>query len=146
MKKIISTMVMGLMVAAAGTMMSVSADAQTRACQTRSHYKYNGHDNGLHKGWNKNKKRGNREYREAYYADRYNDGRNYNNKRYYGNNRPNVYQRHRKAMNIGIGTGAGAILGGLIGGKKGAIIGAAAGAGGGYIVTKVQKPTNHRRY
>jgi ElaB/YqjD/DUF883 family membrane-anchored ribosome-binding protein len=30
------------------------------------------------------------------------------------------YQRHRNLINIGIGTGAGALLGGLIGGKKGA--------------------------
>lgn len=142
MNKIISTIVMSLMVAAAVPMMSVSADAQTRSCQTKSHYKNNGHDNGLHKGWYKNKKRGNREYRTANYSDRYNDDGYYN----YNDGRPNVYQRHRKAMNIGIGTGAGAILGGLIGGKKGALIGAAAGAGGGYIVTKVQKPTNQRRY
>ncbi|MBK8465095.1 MAG: hypothetical protein IPL32_04620 [Chloracidobacterium sp.] len=142
MKKIISTIVMSLMVAAAIPMMSISADAQTRSCQTRSHYKSNGHDNGLHKGWYKNKKRGNREYRSANYSDRYNDNGYYN----YNDGRPNVYQRHRKAMNIGIGTGAGAILGALIGGKKGALIGAAAGAGGGYIATKIQKPKNYRRY
>lgn len=142
MKKIISTIVMSLMVAAAVPMLSVDANAQTRSCQTKSHYKHNGHDNGLHKGWYKNKKRGNREYRNVSYADRYNEGRYYN----YDDGRPNVYQRHRKAMNIGIGTGAGALLGALIGGKKGALIGAAAGAGGGYIVTKVQKPQNRRRY
>ena len=61
--------------------------------------------------------------------------------------RPNVYRRHRKAFNIGIGTGAGLLLGGLIGGKKGALIGGAAGAGGGYLVTKKQRPKNYvRRY
>ncbi len=74
--------------------------------------------------------------------------------RYYGNRttrnqvtykRPNVYQRHRKAFNLGIGTGAGAIIGGLIGGGKGAAIGALAGLGGGAIVTAKQKPKNYVR-
>ncbi|HVF47645.1 MAG TPA: hypothetical protein VNA17_08780 [Pyrinomonadaceae bacterium] len=64
----------------------------------------------------------------------YNDG--------YGYDEPNVYDRHRKAINIGGGAVAGAILGAVLGGKKGALIGAAVGAGGGYVATKVQKPRN----
>lgn len=59
--------------------------------------------------------------------------------------RPNVYQRHRKAFNIGIGAASGLILGGLLGGRKGAAIGALGGAGGGYLVTKIQKPKNYYR-
>ncbi len=61
--------------------------------------------------------------------------------------KPNFYRRHRKAVNIGAGTGAGMIVGGLIGGKKGVVIGGLAGAAGGAIVTHKQKPKNHvRRY
>ncbi|CAN5573855.1 hypothetical protein BH10ACI3_BH10ACI3_28960 [soil metagenome] len=60
--------------------------------------------------------------------------------------RPNVYRRHRKAFNIGIGTGVGMLVGGLIGGKKGVVIGGLAGAGGGAIVTHKQKPKNYVRH
>lgn len=47
----------------------------------------------------------------------------------------NFYDRHRNLINIGIGTGAGALLGGIIGGKKGALIGGAIGAGGSALYT-----------
>jgi hypothetical protein len=60
--------------------------------------------------------------------------------------RPNVYQRHRNLINIGIGTAAGAILGGLIGGKKGALIGAGAGAGGSALYTYKLNPKTRRYY
>ncbi len=60
--------------------------------------------------------------------------------------RPNIYQRHRNLINIGIGTGAGALLGGLIGGKKGALIGTAVGAGGSALYTYKINPKNGRRY
>lgn len=61
--------------------------------------------------------------------------------------RPNVYDRHRNAINIGVGTGAGLLLGALIGGKKGALIGAAAGAGGSALYTyKINPKDNNRRY
>jgi hypothetical protein len=60
--------------------------------------------------------------------------------------KPNFYRRHRKAINIGAGAVAGMVLGGLIGGKRGAGIGALAGAGGGYLVTKKQRPKNYVRY
>ncbi|MGE3467594.1 MAG: hypothetical protein AB7J13_11750 [Pyrinomonadaceae bacterium] len=74
---------------------------------------------------------------DRYYEDGYYDDG------YYGYEEPNVYDRHRKAINIGVATGAGAILGAMIGGKKGALIGAAAGVAGGAIFTKVQKPRNY---
>lgn len=62
----------------------------------------------------------------------------------YRYNRPNVYQRHRNLINIGIGTGAGALLGALIGGKKGALIGAGAGAGGSALYTYKINPKDRR--
>lgn len=86
--------------------------------------------------------------RNSYSRPYQDSNRRYSNDSYgYNNGRPNVYDRHRKALNIAIGTGAGAILGALFGGKKGALIGAAAGAAGGAIVTAKQRPRNYyRRY
>jgi len=102
--------------------MTTTASAQTRkyARSERSNYEYN--------------RNSTRQYRErnTRYDDRYDE--------------PNVYDRHRKAINIGAATGAGAIIGALLGGKKGALIGAAAGVATGAIVTKVQKPRNTDRY
>lgn len=60
--------------------------------------------------------------------------------------RPNFYSRHRNLINIGIGTGAGALLGGLIGGKKGALIGTLAGAGGSALYTYKLNPKTKRYY
>lgn len=60
--------------------------------------------------------------------------------------KPNIYQRHRNLINIGIGTGAGALLGGIFGGKKGALIGTAIGAGGSALYTYKINPKNGRRY
>ncbi|MFN0138783.1 MAG: hypothetical protein ACKVQW_01685 [Pyrinomonadaceae bacterium] len=85
-------------------------------------------------------------------AQRYcntNNRRSYNNgdrNRNYSYKRPNVYRRHRKAFNIGIGTGIGMLVGGMLGGKKGLVIGGLAGAGGGAIFTHKQKPKNRVRY
>jgi hypothetical protein len=59
--------------------------------------------------------------------------------------RPNVYRRHRKAFNIGIGTGLGMLVGGMLGGKKGLVIGGLAGAGGGALFTHKQRPKNYVR-
>lgn len=60
--------------------------------------------------------------------------------------RPNIYRRHRRAFNIGIGTGLGMLVGGMLGGKKGLVIGGLAGAGGGALVTHKQRPKNYTRY
>ena len=60
--------------------------------------------------------------------------------------RPNVYRRHRKAFNVGIGTGVGMLVGGLLGGGKGVVIGGLAGAGGGALFTHKQRPKNRVRY
>lgn len=61
--------------------------------------------------------------------------------------RPSYYRRHRNLINMGIGTGAGALLGGLIGGRKGALIGLAAGAGGSALYTyKIRPKRNYYNY
>jgi uncharacterized membrane protein len=60
--------------------------------------------------------------------------------------KPSVYKKHRNLINIGIGTGAGALLGALIGGKKGAAIGALAGAGGSALYSYKIKPKTRRYY
>ena len=64
--------------------------------------------------------------------------------RYY--KKPGVYQKHRNLINIGIGTGAGALLGALIGGKRGAGIGALAGAGSSALYTYKLNPKTKRYY
>ena len=61
-------------------------------------------------------------------------------------NRPNIYRRHRNLINLGIGTGAGALIGGLIGGGRGALIGTAIGAGGSALYTYKIKPKTNRYY
>jgi uncharacterized protein YcfJ len=60
--------------------------------------------------------------------------------------KPSLYRRHRNLINIGIGTGAGALLGGLFGGKKGALIGTLAGAGGSALYTYKINPKKTRYY
>ena len=60
--------------------------------------------------------------------------------------KPNFYKRHRNVINMGIGTGAGALLGGLIGGKKGALIGTAVGAGGSALYTYKINPKKKRYF
>ena len=68
------------------------------------------------------------------------------NGRLYSYQKRTFYQKHRDKINVGIGTGAGAILGALLGGKKGALIGGLAGAGGGALYTYKIKPKNRTSY
>lgn len=83
-----------------------------------------------------------------YYANRqtysapYNGGYGYNN-RY---DTRSTYQKHRNLINVGIGTGAGALIGALIGGGRGALIGGAIGAGGSALYTYKINPKNHQYY
>lgn len=60
--------------------------------------------------------------------------------------KPSIYKKHRNLINIGIGTGAGALIGALIGGKKGALIGTAVGAGGSALYTYKLNPKTKRYY
>lgn len=109
--------------------MATSTFAQTRSCNSNDGRYQDGYGRYQNESY-----RDNGQYQDdnGYYTDR---------------NRSTVYNRHRKAINIGLSTGAGALLGALIGGRKGALIGAAAGAGGGAIFTHKQRPRNYyRRY
>lgn len=89
-----------------------------------------------------------RKYRKSYAGRNY-DGRR-NHIRYaargYSYERPSFYRRHRNLINIGIGTGAGALLGGLIGGRRGVGWGALAGAGGSALYTYKINPKKRRYY
>jgi hypothetical protein len=75
---------------------------------------------------------------QRYYSPSYSQG-------YYVQQRPSFYRRHRNVINMGIATGAGALLGGIIGGKRGAGVGALLGAGGGALYTYKIRP-KRRRY
>lgn len=63
---------------------------------------------------------------------------------YVAERRPSFYRRHRNLINIGIATGAGALVGGLIGGRRGAGLGLLGGAGAGALYTYKLNPK--RRY
>ncbi|MEP6924984.1 MAG: hypothetical protein ABI954_11015 [Pyrinomonadaceae bacterium] len=78
---------------------------------------------------------------------RYYSTRSYNSPvRYYAQRqRPSFYRRHRNLINVGIATGAGALIGGVAGGRRGALIGTASGAGLGALYTYVLK-AKKRRY
>lgn len=84
-----------------------------------------------------------------YYGNRY----AYNNAGYrtyasraYVYQRPSFYQRHRNLINLGIGTGGGAIIGALAGGRRGALIGTGIGAGSSALYTYVLKPKRRTYY
>ena len=64
---------------------------------------------------------------------------------YTAKKRPSFYRRHRNLINIGIATGAGALVGGLIGGRRGAGLGLLGGAGAGALYTYKLNP-KRRRY
>lgn len=88
--------------------------------------------------------------RQRYYAQqRYAQQRyyspSYSRGYYVQQQRPSFYRRHRNVINMGIATGAGALLGGIIGGKRGAGVGALLGAGGGALYTYKIRP-KRRRY
>jgi hypothetical protein len=116
MKKHITALVLAAIL---GVMTPLAATAQTRSYNSR--------------------------YRDSRQSQTYYDNGYYNTDTY-SPGKPNVYQRHRKAVNIAVATGVGAIIGALLGGKKGALIGAGAGAVGGVIVTKKHAPKNYYRY
>jgi hypothetical protein len=111
-RKFITTIVMAIMFA-----ISIPALAGTASAQRRN-----------------NDRNYDTQYDDQYYQDEYYDDNEYK--------KPNVYDRHRKVINIGVATGAGAIIGGIFGGKKGALIGAGVGVATGAIITAKQKPRN----
>lgn len=117
---------MAAMMAVTIPAMATISFAQTRNCNTNN---------------NRYQNTGNRYNNDGYYANDSYENENVQ----YNDGRPNVYDRHRKAVNITIATGAGAIIGALIGGRKGALIGAGVGAASGVIITKKQRPRNYYR-
>jgi hypothetical protein len=115
-----------------------------------------------HPGCRRHRKASSRSYAsQRYYAQqryarqRYYAQQRYAQQRYYSpsysqgyyvqQRRPSFYRRHRNVINMGIATGAGALLGGIIGGKRGAGVGALLGAGGGALYTYKIRP-KRRRY
>lgn len=128
-----------LLVLTAGAV--ITANAQY--CRTRSYrsnnYGYNNY-NTRYAGnegrrYNRGNNRGYSGYQPAYYSQPtyYRSSPTYYTS--YRSNRPSYYRRHRNAINVGIGTGAGALIGALAGGGRGAVIGALLGAGGGAAYT-----------
>jgi hypothetical protein len=105
----------------------VSADAQN--CRSKRYKKSKVSRNYYNRNYNRN----------------YNQS-NYSTQGYVYEKRPNFYQRHRNLINIGIGTGAGALIGGLIGGKRGAGWGALAGGGSSALYTYKINPKKRRYY
>ncbi len=65
---------------------------------------------------------------------------------YVAQRRPSFYRRHRNAINIGIATGAGALVGGLLGGRRGVAYGLMGGAGAGALYTYKINPKKRRYY
>ncbi len=88
---------------------------------------------------------GNNSRRNRSVQNRRGNGRQYNAPSYYSQRRPSFYRRHRNLVNVGIGTGGGAVVGGLLGGKRGAAWGALAGAGASAVYTYKIRP-KQRRY
>lgn len=86
----------------------------------------------------------NRRYRRAYAARNYRSTPYYATRGYVAERRPSFYRRHRNLINIGIGTGAGALIGGLLGGRRGVGLGLLGGAGAGALYTYKLNPK--RRY
>ena len=126
----------------------LAVDAQT--CRGKKYRK---------SSYGRNYSRYNRSYSRNYARNSRYYGRSYaRNSRYYNSyystpryvyttrNRPSFYRRHRNLINVGIGTGAGALIGALVGGKRGALIGTAIGAGGGALYTYGIRPKKRRYY
>lgn len=105
----------------------------------RSNYRYSNY------GYN-NRRYNNRRYnnRRSYRSPNYRTAGYYDNGGGYYR-RPSFYRRHRNLVNMGIGTGAGALLGGLVGGRRGIGWGALAGAGASALYTYKIRP-KQRRY
>ena len=66
--------------------------------------------------------------------------------RRYRPQKQSVYKKHRNLINIGAGTGIGALIGAIAGGKKGAAIGALVGGGGAAVYSYGIKPKKKRTY
>lgn len=124
MKRLITSLAMASTLAVVIPFSAATAEAQTRSCTCRT---------VSHRTVSRRASTA-RSSRTAY-ANAYNEVK-----------RPNIYERHRRLFNTGIGAGVGALVGGLIGGRRGAGWGLLAGGGGSQIFTHYQKPKNYTRY
>lgn len=88
-----------------------------------------------------------RHARSRSYASRnYRSRTRYSTRGYVAERRPSFYSRHRNLINIGIASGAGALLGGLFGGRRGIGYGLLGGAGAGALYTYKLNPKKRRYY
>jgi hypothetical protein len=85
-----------------------------------------------------------RRYHRRSHVSRYHRTTRYRTAAYVAR-RPSFYRRHRNMINIGIATGAGALVGGLLGGRRGVGLGILGGAGAGALYTYKLNP-KRRRY
>lgn len=144
MKKFLVSVLM-LMVFAVVLPISASAQNYCRKSYRSSRYSnaYYGHTGGgrYRRSYNR------RSYRQPVYYSSYQPAYYSPRRSYSGySSRPSFYRRHRNAINIGLGTGGGALIGGLLGGRRGAVIGALAGAGGSALYTYKLRPKQRRYY
>ena len=86
-----------------------------------------------------------RRYKRTTAARTYRTTPRYRTAGYVAERRPSFYRRHRNMINIGIATGAGALIGGLLGGRRGVAYGLMGGAGAGALYTYKLNP-KRRRY
>lgn len=86
-----------------------------------------------------------RKYRKATASRTVRTAPRYAVRGYSAQRRPSSYRRHRNLINIGIATGAGALVGGLLGGRRGVGLGILGGAGAGALYTYKLNP-KQRRY
>lgn len=142
MKKFLVSILL-LFVFAVTLPLSVSGQSCRKSYRNRGYNGYyNGYPNRNYRSYNRGYNR--RAYRNAYYGQPYyRTAGYYNNGGYY--QRPSFYRRHRNLINLGIGTGGGALLGGLLGGRRGIGWGALAGAGASALYTYKIRP-KQRRY
>jgi hypothetical protein len=87
-----------------------------------------------------------RKYRKSYASPTYRSSPRYAVRGYTAQRRPSFYRRHRNLINIGVATGAGALIGGLLGGRRGVGLGLLGGAGAGALYTYKLNPKKRRYY
>lgn len=127
-------------------MISVPLDANAQTCRIRNNYSRRGYNRNVSRYNNVRYARYNRNVSRYNYSSGYNNSYRTYSSRGYRYDRPNFYQRHRNLINLGIGTGGGAIIGGIVGGRRGAGVGALIGAGSGALYTYVLNKKRTRYY
>ena len=101
-QKFLTTFLMAIMFAVTIPAFAGTASAQRRDNDRNRRYS---RDNNR---YNNDRNYDNRTYDNTNYNDQYYEDDYYYDQ--YGNKKPNVYDRHRKAINLGVATGAGAVI------------------------------------